>query len=110
MAAEKYLSRHLHDSHVGNNIGKIDKNLVPSSIRPWRNSASTLVYAENVRDKFSTLAHYEHAIVRWYTLPYGEEIPKFCVCIKNLQRMLTYCLYVRHKLDVHNRSIMHTLR
>ena len=58
-----------------------------------RNSSSTLVYAEYVRDKF-----YEHATERWYTLSYGEEIPKFCVCIKkNLQRIPTHCLCVRHK-------------
>ena len=65
-----------------------------------RNLANTLVYAEYVRDKFET--RYEHATVRWYTLSYGEQIPKFCACIKNLQRMPTYCLYVRHKLDIRN--------
>ena len=40
-----------------------------------RNSASTLVYAEYVRNKF--LTRYEHAIVRWYTLRYGEEVQHF---------------------------------
>ena len=73
-----------------------------------RNSASTSAYHEYVRDKLYT--RYEHATVRRYTLPYGEDITKFCVCIKNLQRMPTYCLYVRHKLDVRNRYVMHTLR
>ena len=52
-----------------------------------RNSASTLVYAAYVRDKFSI--RYEHATVRWYTLSYGEEVPQFCTF-----------LYVRHKLDI----------
>ena len=66
-----------------------------------RNSASTLMYVGYVRHKF--LTHYEHATVHWYTLSLGEEIQKFCACIKNRQRMLTYWLYVRHKSDVRNR-------
>ena len=66
-----------------------------------RNSASTLVNVEYVGHTFST--NYEHATERWYTLSYGEEIQIFCACIKNRQRMPTYYLYVRHKLDVRNR-------
>ena len=36
MTAERYLCRRIPDSCVGNDIGKIDKNPVPSTIRPWQ--------------------------------------------------------------------------
>ena len=57
-----------------------------------RHLANTLAYAEDVRD---ILKHVTNTI----------QIPKFCVCIKNLQRMRTYCLHVRHNLDVRKRFV-----
>ena len=43
--------------------------------RRMKNSASALVYAEYVRNKFET--RYEHAAVRWYTLAYDPEVQHF---------------------------------
>ena len=35
MAAERYLSRRIPDLRVGNDIDKIDKKPIPSSLHPW---------------------------------------------------------------------------
>ena len=61
-----------------------------------------MVYAEQVRDKFKTC--HEHTTVRLF----GKD-PKILCLHKNRQRMLTFYLYVRHKLDVRNKLVMHTL-
>ena len=54
MATERYLSRRIPNSRAGNNIGKIDKNTVPSIYVPAYSNVKTSIivqfYQKNVHD------------------------------------------------------------
>ena len=52
MAEERYLSRRTPDLRVGNNIDKIDKKQIPSSIHPWQ-MTKVAASKERVKHAFS---------------------------------------------------------
>ena len=72
-----------------------------------RNSASTLVTLNTLE---ISLKHGTNTLqyigIRCYT---AKRSQNFVFALKKNQRMPTYCLYARHKLDVRNRYGLHTL-
>ena len=64
MAAERYLSRRIPDSRVGNDIGKIDKNPVPSIYVPVEIITSDpSIYTMNYPDLINCM--YLYGKIHW---------------------------------------------